>query len=98
MGEPLPVYVLNGIITNIKLTIRNKVNFLDIIKSKAKLLKASHIDNITFFDTNYKFYLLKNKFDYILAVKVTANNSIEKIRYSTNGAIIKHVTDNLIND
>ena len=69
-GEPLPVNVLDGKITYIKLIINNKqVNYLDVIKDKAKLLKSGHIYNISSFENKYRFYKLKDKFDYVLAVK-----------------------------
>lgn len=99
IGKPLPLNISNGIITHIITTINGKtVNFLDVIKNAAKVLRASHIDNIINLDENFKFYLLKDKYHYVLAVKALGNNSIEKIRYSLSGVIISHITDNVVND
>lgn len=99
IGTPLPVNISNGIITNIRVTIKNnQVNFLDVIKAKAKFLRVNHKDNIISFDDKFKFYLLKDKYDYILAVKILEQTSIEKIRYSLDGVIINHVTDTLVNN
>lgn len=99
IGDPLTVSISNGIITNINLIINSKqLNLLDIIKNKAKLLRANHKDNITSFYENLKFYLLKDKYDYVLAVKLVDNHSIEKIRYSIDGVIINHVTDVVVDN
>lgn len=99
IGTPLPVNISNGIITNISVTIKNnQVNFLDVIKAKAKLLRSNHKDNITCFDANFKFYLLKDRYAYILAIKILEHTSIEKLRYSLDGVIISHVTDTLHNN
>lgn len=99
IGTPLPVNIYNGIITNISVTIKNnQVNFLDVIKAKAKLLRSNHKDNITCFDANFKFYLLKDRYAYILAIKILEHTSIEKLRYSLDGVIISHVTDTLHNN
>ena len=99
LGKPLPVNVLNGVITHIDISIDGKlVNFLDIIINKAKILRAKHKDNITSFDQYFKFYLLKDKYDCVLAVKILGPNTIDKIRYSINGVIISHVTDIAVND
>ena len=55
LGKPLTVLVDNGFITNIILNILGKdVNFLDIIKEKAKYLPTNHKDNIRSFDDNFK--------------------------------------------
>lgn len=99
IGKPLLVNISNGFITYIYLTINNnQINFLDVIKDKAKLLRSNHMDNITTFDQNLKFYLLKDKFDYVLTIKILGDSSIEKIRYSTQGVVISHVTDNAVNN
>lgn len=70
-------------------------NFIYIIIDKAKILRPNHKDKIIYFDSDWKFYLLKDKFDYILAIKVLNTNSIEKISYSLNGVIINHIIDNV---
>ena len=71
LGTPLDVEASDGLIHNIPLEIRGKlVNFLDLIKAKASMLSPKHKDNITSFDVSYKFYLLKDKYQYVLAVKV----------------------------
>lgn len=99
LGKPLPVNVSNGIITNIYININDKrVNFLDLIRHKAKVLRPNHKDNITVFDENFKFYLLKDKGDFVLAIKKLKSNSIDKIRYSLSGVVISHVTDNAVNN
>lgn len=74
------------------------VNFLDVIKSKAKLWRPNHIDNIIQFDSHFKFHLLNDKKYYVLAIRVIGKDCIEKIRYSLNGVIISRVTDNVINN
>lgn len=78
MGKPLDVVIVNNYITNISITINNKiVNFLEIIKHRASMLtRSKHKDNITYFDATYKFYLLKDVSDYVLAVKSIDKKSI----------------------
>ena len=99
LGKPLVLSVKDGFITSIPLTIDGiSSNFLDIIKNKAKLLRTNHVDNITSFYSNFKFYLLKDKYDYVLAVKILSSTSIEKIRYTLNGIIVSHVTDKVVDD
>ena len=99
LGKPLTVLVDNGFITNIILKILGKdINFLDIIKEKAKYLPTNHRDNITRFEDNFKFYHLKEKTDYGLAVNIRDNLSIEKIRYSLGGVLVNHVLDVIDND
>ena len=99
IGKPLGVTIVNGFITGIDLIIKNnRVNFMNIILDKARILKTNHRDKITSFNENFKFYLLKDKYDYILAVNTLDSNSIEKIRYFLSGNIINHVTDSLNND
>ena len=99
IGKPLGVAIVNGFITAIDLIIRNnRVNFMSIILNKAKILKSNHRDKITSFDKNFKFYLLKDKFDYILAIKFLSPSSIEKIRYSLDGIVISHVIDRVVNN
>lgn len=92
LGKHLTVEQDNGLITNIIL-IHNKViiNFLETIRDKAKFLSINHKDNITNFNGDYKFYLLKDKSgDFVLAVRIVNAFSIEKIRYSLNGVVINH--------
>ena len=99
IGKPLSVNVSNGVITNINIIINNKqVNFLDIIRKKAKVLRPNHKDNITHFDENFRFYLLKDNSDYVLAIKKLSVNLIDKIRYSLSGVVISHVTDNAVDN
>lgn len=89
----------NGFINTIIITIKgNKVNFIDIIKNKAKFLRLNHNDCITSFDSNFKFYLLKDKSDFVLAVKYVNKYSVEKIRYSLDGVVINRVIDNIDNN
>lgn len=99
LGNKLLVESDNGFITNISYLKKDKiVNFLDIIKGKAKFLRTNHKDNITRFDSDFKFYSLKDSknIDYILAIKILKNNFVEKIRYSLDGVVINHVTDNIV--
>ena len=99
LGKPLITEVVNGFVTNINIIIKNKlVNFIDIIKSKAKFLRTNHKDNITSFDSNFKFYLLNEKYDYVLAVKVLYKNYAIKFRYSLSGVLVNSVKDNIEND
>ena len=99
LGEALPVHIVNGMITHIVLISKNSmVNFLDVIKSKFIILKRGHLSKITSFDDNCKFYLVKDKFNYVLAVKILSNDYIEKNRYSLNGVVINHITDRATNN
>lgn len=56
------------------------------------------MDTIQNFDNSYKFYLIKedNKF-FVLAVKIYTDNSIDKIKYSLQGTLIKRVKDVMCN-
>lgn len=99
LGKALDVQITDGTITHIKLNINNNsINFLDVIKSKAKILRVGHKDNISSFDSNFKFYLLKDNKDFVLAIKIISGKSIQKIRYSLNGIILEHVIDNIVNN
>lgn len=70
LGKPLAVEISGTTISDIILVLAGKkVNFLDVIKNKAKLLRANHVNNITSFDKSFKFYLLLDKNHYVLAVK-----------------------------
>ena len=70
IGKPLEVKVSDNIITFISISINGKqVNFLDLIKEKAKILPNTHKDNIISFDKAFNFYLLRDKYKYVLAVK-----------------------------
>lgn len=52
-GQALHVTIINDIITAIHLSIKgDRVNFLDIIKNKANILRVNHLDKKTFFDKN----------------------------------------------
>ena len=94
LGTPLDVGVSDGLIHDIPLEIRGKlVNFLDLIKAKASMLSPRHKDNITSFDSSYRFYLLKDRYQYVLAVKVLGGNQVDKLKYSLNGVVLNHITD-----
>lgn len=56
------------------------------------------MDKITCFDSGFKFYLLKDVIDFVLAVKFIEYYSVEKIRYSLDGVVINHVIDNISNN
>jgi len=62
LGKSLSVSVNeNSLITHVYLNQNNvSINFLDLIKDKAKFLKLTHKDNISEFDKNYKFYKYKD--------------------------------------
>ena len=95
LGNELIVERDNGLITNIILN-HNKaqLNFIEIIRNKAKFFRPYHKHNITSFANDYKFYLLKdNSGDFVLAVRIISAFSIEKIRYSLNGVILNHLVD-----
>lgn len=47
------------------------------------------------FDEDFKFYQLKDKFEYILAIKEISNIKQIKIRFSLDGVILSKVTDEL---
>lgn len=74
------------------------VNFLDVIKNSAKLIRAKHKDNIVNFYEGFKFYLLIDKTDFVLAVKILGANSISKIKYSLNGVVFSSVSDVAVDD
>lgn len=94
LGKPLGIIVENNKIIDIILNFNNKrINFLDVIRNKAKFIRAKHSDNITDFDASFKFYLLKDVNYYILAVKYIEKSSLEKIRYSLDGVVINRVID-----
>lgn len=47
LGKPLDIVIVDGIVTDIPLTIKDKkVNFLDIIKNKAKFLVPCSLDGV----------------------------------------------------
>jgi hypothetical protein len=99
LGNSLDVVVKDGFIIDIPITINNKkINFIDCIKEKSKVLKIHHKDNITSFDSSFKFYLLKDSSDYVLAIKSITNISIQKIRFSLNGVVVNHIIDNISDD
>lgn len=100
LGNPLSVVVEKGLITNIVLNLKNKqLNFLEIIINKALFLRSTHMDRITSFDKDFKFYLLKDMNGmFVLAVKVVSDVFLEKIRYSLDGVILNRVTDFLRKD
>ena len=86
ISKPLAIDVSNGFIVNINLNIkRTQVDFLSIIKSKAKLLTSNHKDNIIFFVD-----LLKDKTPCVLAVKILKSH----LKDSLEGLILSHVTVN----
>lgn len=62
------------------------------------MLRINHKDKITLFHENWKFYKLKNKYDYVLAVKTVKPGFIDKIIFSLDGAIINRLTDSVINN
>lgn len=100
LGTPLKVDFLDNLITFIYVTINNETfNFLNNIKSQAKFLPSKHKDNISSFDSSFKFYLLYiNAKYYVLAVKFIDNNKVIKISYFLNGVVDKFVTYTLLPD
>lgn len=99
LGKALPVTTSNGQITHINVVLNdNPVNFLSVIRDNAKIIKQGHKDKITIFDDGFKFYLLRDKVDFILAIKVLGANSVKKIRYTLNGVILSSVTDVAVED
>lgn len=62
LGKALNVVVFNDAISIIPLEIGGKlVNFLDIIRDKAEILRPIHKDKIIYLDSTLKFYLHKDK-------------------------------------
>lgn len=99
IGTPLPVMTSKGLITHINIDYDGKsIKFLDVIKNSAKLIRRGHKDNITSFDEGFKFYLLKDRIDFVLAVKILGANTINKIRYSLKGVVLSSVSDIAIDD
>lgn len=59
LGEPLNVYIVDGLVTCIYVTHEKKsFNFLNRINNQADLLHSRHKDNITEFDSSYKFHYI----------------------------------------
>lgn len=100
LGPPLKVDFVDNLITHIYVTINNETfNFLDHIKNQARFLPSNHKDNITCFDSSFKFYLLYiNAKYYVLAIKYVNNNKVIKISYFLNGVVNKYLTDTLLSD
>ena len=99
IGKPLSVFTSKGLITYININFKGKsFNFLDVIRESAKLIKKGHKDQIMNFDDGYKFYLLKDRTDFVLAVKILDTNTIDKIRYSLNGTLLSSVSDRAVDD
>jgi hypothetical protein len=99
LGPALNTTVDDNYVTDIDVVINNeKVNFLDIMRDKAKVLRGAHKDKITHFDKGFKFYLLKNNVSYVLGIHETDKNNVEKIRYSLDGVLINRVVDSLHNN
>lgn len=58
LGTSLKVDFFDNSISYIYVTINNETfNFLDRIKNQAKFLPYNHKDNVTYFDSSFKFYL-----------------------------------------
>lgn len=94
IGKPLQKVIKDDKISEISIIINNKhCNFLDLIKSKAEVLRNDHKDKIESFDSEFNFYLLRDNIDYVLAVKHVNDKTIEKIRYSINGVVMSHIID-----
>jgi hypothetical protein len=89
----------NKQINRVILTIDNKsINFMDLIVDKTKLIRNNHKDIITSFDKNTKFYLIKDKIDYILVIRELDRHTTEKLKYSLSGTLLSKVVDKKIND
>jgi hypothetical protein len=98
LGKPLNLVIEDGRITNIPIKIEGKdINFLDTIRDKTNLLSINHKDNINSFDSGFNFYLLRDRIQYILAIK-QLGDSFVKIKYSLSGVIINSVTDTNVHD
>lgn len=95
LGKPIDVTIENDFIVNIPITINGKKqNFLDLIKARSKVLSTNHKDKIDSYDSGFKFYLLRDYSEYVLAIK-SMDDSFTKIRYSLSGVIISKVTDSV---
>lgn len=100
LGIPLKVEFVENRITSIHVTINNEsFNFLDRIINQAKFLPSKHKDNITSFDSSFKFYLIYiNAKYYVLAIKYIDNNKVIKISYFLDGVVGKIITDTFLPD
>ena len=106
LGSSLRVEFINNLITHIHVTIKNEsFNFLDRIMSQSKFLmigkgkSTKHNDNITSFDSSFKFYFIYiNSSHYVLATKYIDNNKVLKISYLLNGVVDNVITDTLLSD
>lgn len=98
LGESLPVILdSNNNITQVRVIIKGVIhNFLDIILEKTKYIRSNHIDIITQFDNNHKFYYIKSNIDYILVIKQLGDN-IVKYKYSTSGVLLSKIIDTIKN-
>jgi hypothetical protein len=82
LGKCLPVVLdSNNKIKEVNIIIKGvKYNFIDIIKEKTKYIRKGHIDIITSFYKDYKFYYIKSDIDYILVVKEIDEKKVEKLK------------------
>lgn len=81
LGKALEVEIDDNKIIQIHVDLNGKkTNFLELIMDKTKLLQRNHKDNIKSFDSDFKFYLIRDNNPYILAVRKSDDDkSIEKI-------------------
>jgi predicted RNA-binding protein len=96
LGELLSVEIENNLITNVKVNVNSKeINFMDLINEKSSYIREKHVDNITYFDSSYNFYLTKDeqKKPLNLAIKIIDKQSVDKIRYYLTGIMINRIKD-----
>lgn len=94
LGKLLEVVIDKNLITDIVVHMDSKtVNFLSVIRDRAKLLRTAHKDNIISFDSAFQFYLVRDKLSYVLAIKQINQHTIEKIKYSMHGVVLSHIID-----
>lgn len=99
LGTPLKTVLdFKNIISQIIVSIGNKkVNFIDLIKGKAKILGSKHYLNITSFDSYFKFFILKDYRSYfVMGLNTVNNTNVVYIRFSLNGIIISFISDSLL--
>lgn len=60
---------------------------------KKKLIRAFHKDIITDFDSSYKFHYIKSNVNYILVIRDSIDNKVDKLKFSIDGVLIKRITE-----
>lgn len=100
LGKPLTTITDNkGVVTSIVVVIKGiEVNFLKYILEKSHYINKHHIDNVTQFEGDCKFYYVKSKIDYILVNRILDDYTSEKLKYSLDGVLLLKITDKWLDE